>query len=244
MKCKSVNEKGRFEIKGHGENSITYQLFNVLDRKSLFLLLDSNTDWIEKPSIEKKEDIEEVHLFPSFGRRDGWGEPDAIILAHKVIVYVEVERDNLDCKHVLKEQFIAQIQRFADLGNEISKSHRMSLRDNKKFEGGPRTNERKRKFYGPQRLRSLYKKIKKKNREPFLLVISDSNGYSVDATHLKERMKRRAKALSDKELREGWNLNGISLGWISFKKIKKMQSIKCNDDGQTIVKTINKNLAK
>ena len=71
--------------------------------------------------------------------------------------------DNLNNK--LKDDFVAQIQRFADLGNEISKSHRMSLRDNKKFEGGPRTNERKRKFYGPQRLRSLYKKIKKKNKE-------------------------------------------------------------------------------
>lgn len=60
----------KFKIFGHGENSITYQLFTELDRKKLSRLLCRNTDWISGAPKIKEEDIEEVHLFPGFGKKE------------------------------------------------------------------------------------------------------------------------------------------------------------------------------
>ena len=128
----STKNRNDLEIIGHGENSITYQLFNLLDRHKLFLLLQRNTKWI-KPIKIKEEDIEEVHLFPGFGKGYGYGEPDVIILANDVVIYVEVEMDNLD--HTLKNDFVAQVQRFADLGMDIFESNRKKLVGGRNFEG-------------------------------------------------------------------------------------------------------------
>ena len=230
MKCKSVNVNKKFELIGHGENSITYQLFNVLDKHKLFRLL-KNTVWIEEPILDE-EDIEEVHLFPGFGKAHGYGEPDVIILAKSVIVYVEVEMDNLNNK--LKDDFVAQIQRFAELGVDIFESNRKQLvRD--KFEGRGRNGTR-RAFLGRRRLRSLFKKIKSKPKKPFLLVISDSREKDVNVENLKERMEKNAE--KNEKLKKQWDLNKLSLGWISFKKIKQMRGMK------PICTTIDYNLEK
>ena len=73
----------------HGENSITYTMFTHFDEHQLARLVE-NAEWIHRPKL-KRDEIEAVHLFPSFGRKYGYGEPDAIIIASELVLYVEVE---------------------------------------------------------------------------------------------------------------------------------------------------------
>ena len=213
-------ENDNFEIIGHGENSVTYQLFNELDKHKLSLLLNNNTNWINKIKI-KKEDIEEVHLFPSFGKRYGYGEPDVLILASKIVIYVEVELCDLERKK-LPDPFVKQMEKFKNLANDISKSDRKKLRLINKFEG-----ECGYKFLGQKKLRSLYSKIKKEDRTPCLLVISNSSND-----------KFNVKALNKKMEHKNLDLNGLNLGLISFRKIKRMKGM------SSTAKTINYNLEK
>lgn len=215
------NAKGNnLKIIGHGENSVTYQLFNEIGRYKLSLLLNKYTDWIKEFEI-KEGDIKEVHLFPSFGKRYGYGEPDVLILASKMVIYVEVEMCNLERKG-LPDPFVKQMKKFKDLAKDINKSERKILTLIKKFEG-----ESGYKFLGQRKLRSLYSKIKKEDRTPCLLVISDSSNDKIDVKNLNEKMK-------NKKL----DLNGLNLGWISFRKIKQMKGM------SSTVKTINYNLEK
>ena len=224
MKSKSdnVNKKAHnFEIRGHGENSVTYQLFNELDKHKLFRLLNIHTRWINTFKIEEA-DIEEVHLFPSFGKRYGYGEPDVIILASKMVIYVEVEMCNLEKKRELPKPFVKQINKFTKLARDIKKSKRKKLSFINKFAG-----ESGFTFLGQKKLRSLYMNIKKEERMPCLLVISDSSSYEIDVEGLNTKME-------DKKL----NLRGLNLGWISLKKIKRMRNI------PSTTKTIDDNLWK
>jgi hypothetical protein len=207
------------EIIGHGENSITYQLFNELGKHKLFLLLHNNTVWVHEFKMNE-EDIEEVHLFPNFGKKFGYGEPDALILAAEKVIYVEVEMCNLN-KGKLPEPFIKQMKKFKDLAKDIYKSDRKRL--TKKFEGASGY-----KFQGPKRLRSLYSKITKKPRDPHLLVISDSSDKDIDVEYL--------DCLNKKVKKEGLDLGGLNLGWISLRKIKRMKGL------SSTAKTINYNL--
>lgn len=217
MSAKNSND---LEIMGHGENSITYQLFNKIDRHKLFLLLHNNTNWSQEFEI-KEEDIEEVRLFPSFGKRYGYGEPDVLILASNMVIYVEVELCNLEkMKKKLPVSFAKQMKKFILLAKDIHNNKCKKL--TKKFKG-----ESGYEFFGQRKLRSLYSKIKKENREPCLLVISDSSNKDIDVGSLNEKMKS-----------EGIDLNGLNLGWISFRKIKKMK------DMSSATKTINYNLDK
>jgi hypothetical protein len=213
-------ENDNFEIIGHGENSVTYQLFNELDKHKLSLLLNNNTNWINKIKI-KKEDIEEVHLFPSFGKRYGYGEPDVLILASKIVIYVEVELCDLERKK-LPDPFVKQMEKFKNLANDISKSDRKKLRLINKFEG-----ECGYKFLGQKKLRSLYSKIKDDDRVPCLLVISNSSSREVKAVDLERKMKSK-----------GLDLNGLNLGWGSFRKIRNMKQL------SSTAKTIKYNLDK
>jgi len=213
-------ESDDLEIIGHGENSITYQLFNEMDRHKLFLLLQNNTDWIQEFKL-KEEDIEEVHLFPSFGKRYGYGEPDVLILASNMVIYVEVELCNLQ-KRGLPDPFVKQMEKFKDLAKDIYSSDRKRLRLIKKFEG-----ESGYKFLGQKKLRSLYKTIKEGNRIPCLLVISDSSNKDIDVGYLNKKMES-----------ENLNLDGLNLGWISLRKIKQMKGM------SPTAKTINYNLEK
>jgi len=209
------------EIIGHGENSITYQLFNELDKHKLFLLLHNNTAWLREFKMNE-EGIEEVHLFPNFGKKFGYGEPDALILTSDKVIYIEVEMCDLN-KGKLPEPFIKQMKKFKDLAKDIYKSERKRL--TKTFEG-----ESGYKFQGPKRLRSLYSKITKKPRDPLLLVISDSSDKDKDVEYL--------DCLYKKVKKEGFDLDGLNLGWISLRKIKRMKGLSYT------AKTINDNLEK
>ena len=225
MSTKSSNgdknvESNNLEIIGHGENSVTYQLFNEIGKHRLFFLLSKHTDWIHKFEI-KEEDIKEVHLFPSFGKRYGYGEPDVLILASNMVIYVEVELCDLD-KGELPDTFVKQMKKFKDLAKDINKSERKILRLIEKFEG-----ESGYKFLGQRKLRSLYSKIKKEDRTPCLLVIPNSSND-----------KFNVKALNKKMEHKNLDLNGLNLGLISFRKIKRMKGM------SSTAKTINYNLEK
>ena len=222
MKCKSVNVNKKFKLRGHGENSVTYQLFKELDKRQLYLLLNDHTEWINKFKI-KEADIEEVHLFPSFGKRYGYGEPDVLILASKMVIYVEVEMCNLE-KGKLPEPFVKQMKKFRELAIDIKTSKTRKLITKFIGESGSM-------FFGRKRLRSLYREIKREERKPCLLVISDSSNYEID-------VKKLNKNLSSKELNKKLDLGELNLGWISLKKIKRMRNI------PSTTKTIDDNLWK
>ena len=216
----STKKSDNLEIIGHGENSVTYQLFNELDRGKLFLLLNKYTKWIDDFKM-KEVDIKEVHLFPSFGKRYGYGEPDVLILTSNKVIYVEVELCNLD-KGGLPDPFVKQMKKFKSLAKDIQRSERKKLRLIKKFEGASGYG-----FLGQRKLRSLYSKIKEEDRTPCLLVISNSSKNEIDIENLSNKMKNKSL-----------DLDGLNLGWISFRKIKKMKGM------SSTVKTINYNLEK
>jgi hypothetical protein len=53
----------------HGENAITFAMFNYFNEKHLARMI-INAKWTHSPEI-KSSDIQSVHLFPSFGKRYG-----------------------------------------------------------------------------------------------------------------------------------------------------------------------------
>ena len=201
-------------LKGHGENSVTFQLFHELNQNKLRNLL-SYTGWVPKSPYSNGMKMEEVHLFPCFGKAKGYGEPDAIILTPKKVIYVEVELTALD-KRILPEPFIKQMRKFILLANDILGSSRRRIV--KKFSGH-------RDFRGQYKLRSLYAKIKKEKKEPCLLVISHSVRKDVDVGYLEEQLRK-----------QNVSVKNINLGWINYHKIKKMKGL------SKTVETINFNL--
>ena len=54
----------------HGENSITFSLFDEIDRHQLALMINNNVKWNKKIKINEN-DIESIHFFPNFGKRYG-----------------------------------------------------------------------------------------------------------------------------------------------------------------------------
>ena len=208
---------------GHGENSVTFKLFQSLDEHRLFLLLNENVTWEQgaRATIREK-DLKEVHLFPCFGKRTGYGEPDAIILAAGKMIVVEVELKNL-CAGKMPDAYVRQSKKFINLMKDISRSEVMRLSGKKPFSG-----ETGGRFYGPKRLRSLYRKLGKGSdvvQELYYLTISNSSSSENALTLIRE-------AIGEGEA------VGIKLGHISFAKIKGMKKM------SDTVKTINFNLSE
>ncbi|NQT23575.1 MAG: hypothetical protein HQ579_09105 [Candidatus Omnitrophica bacterium] len=206
--------KRDFKLFGHGENSVTFQLFSSMNKRQLRRFL-SNADWASfNPNI-KEAAIQEVHLFPCFGKAKGYGEPDIIILSSGRVIYVEVELAFLD-KGKLPKQFVKQMKKFTLLANDIcgSSKKRITKKFSEHYE-----------FRGQQKLRSLYAKIKKEKRKPYFLVISNSIMKNVNASYLQKKLTHA-----------GLIAKNFSLGWINFNKINKMKGL------SKVIKTINFNL--
>lgn len=182
----------------HGENSITYALFTKLKTTQLARMLSKHVNWTPSNVNVKinSTDICQVHLFPNFGKKCGYGEPDVIIITNTLVIYIEVE---LKLKI---ENFKKQIERFVELAQDLEESDRKKL--NKSFES-----KVGRSFRGPQRLRRLFKDIKSPPyKKSALLVISE--GKDIDINKLRDRLKIP---------------ENILFGWISYNKIKKMKGI-------------------
>jgi hypothetical protein len=87
------------QMKLYGENAFTFLFFNEIngDEEKLKKLLE-NLKQFDKPKSKfldtKKLDLSnepEIWLFPSFGKRSGFGEPDALLLVDQHVLWFEVE---------------------------------------------------------------------------------------------------------------------------------------------------------
>jgi len=90
------------QLKIYGENAFTFLFFNEIsgNKKKLKSLL-ANLKQFDKPKAtfletERKKKFNlnakpEIWLFPSFGKRSGFGEPDALLLIDKYALWFEVE---------------------------------------------------------------------------------------------------------------------------------------------------------
>lgn len=182
----------------HGENSITFSMFSNMDEHRLSRLF-SNALWNRPVKISPKQ-ILFVHLFPNFGKRYGYGEPDAIVITDDVVVYVEVELVNLS-KRKMPPAFLKQMAKFVALASDLNAANRKKLV--KKFQG-----ESGYSFYGRQALRRIFDQIQLKKRTAAFLIISDGDRLDFDAVASQSGFQNKA-----------------TLGWISFNKIKDMMGI-------------------
>jgi hypothetical protein len=183
----------------HGENGITYALFNDLtqnDKVSDFL---DYVHWTEKSDLKGLK-VESVHLFPSFGRgQQGIGEPDAMIITNKFIFYVEVETSEIQ---KLGSHFESQFRRFMVLGKSVKESNQKKVRtyfritDDKKVRGQYRT-------------RKIIKDLLEKDREPYYILICDGRH---------KRPKHFLESLQEK-------FSEKNIGFINFFRIKRLQFI-------------------
>lgn len=188
----------------HGENGITFALFGMIGKKQLSRLL-ANASWSDAGVIHsyriKPEQIQFVHLFPNFGKRWGYGEPDVIIITDKLVIYVELELSDLS-KHQWSSTYKEQIKKFILLGEDLKNSKMRLLV--KKFIG-PTSGFS---FEGKQALRRIFKQIQHKKRDSCILTISQ--GKSLDLNRLYEVINIPRT---------------VSMGWISYKKIMDMKNV-------------------
>jgi len=204
----------------HGENSITFSLFDEIDRHQLALMINNNIEWNKKYKINEN-DIEGIHFFPNFGKKYGYGEPDTIIITKDRAIYVEVELSDFSSNQQIPKPFVKQMNKFIMLANDIKKSSTKKLLEQFKGDDGY-------KFYGKRKLRSIYQQIKKRSREPIFLVISaGSQKININNDY---PLNKIIDCITNKKNR--------TIGWIGFDKIKKMKGL------SKTTKIINYNLNK
>lgn len=81
------------EVSIYGENGFTIEFFQKISfnekaRKHFFENIKFNR---QSKSLEDYGDLQNIYLFPNFGKRWGFGEPDAILITENAVLYIEVE---------------------------------------------------------------------------------------------------------------------------------------------------------
>lgn len=160
----------------HGENGITFSLFTELDDATKIYNFLDNVKWNNKPKIPLAGSIGQgdlqVHLFPSFGRRYGAGEPDAIIIYGEYIFFIEVETKSID---KLSKHFFKQLNNFNSIGEEIVSSVQ------KKIVRNPFFFNRKQRVYGQYRTRKILKELLNvPNAKDYYIVITNDRSLSAE----------------------------------------------------------------
>jgi len=199
----------------HGENGITFSLFTELDDTNKIRNFLTNVKWNVEPylpeAIEIGKDDFQVHLFPSFGRRYGAGEPDAIIIYGEFIFFIEVETKPIA---KLSKHFFKQLNNFYSTGKFISETNQ------KKVVGVPVSITEDQRVYGQYRTRKIFKELfKKSNPQVYYIVITndhvgDKKKSSLSLTSLNNRLYDNSfpAEFCDK------------LGWIGFSSINKLKA--------------------
>src|SRR5438105_4625121 len=101
----------------YGENSFTFLLFKALAVKNRFqeFLIPSLRPFGNQssfPNVQGNDDPD-IWLFPNFGRRYGFGEPDALVLWEKHSFWFEVETwVHLGTARSAVENALLQLARF------------------------------------------------------------------------------------------------------------------------------------
>lgn len=85
-------------LKLHGENGITYAFFCELAKNKMVIDFLKQIRWVgEDPNIAKiNEKCIQIHLFPSFGRGYGFGEPDVVLLTDKYYIFIEIKTNTFE----------------------------------------------------------------------------------------------------------------------------------------------------
>ncbi len=205
------------KLHGHGENSVTFSLFTECSRNWRILdRLIKDAKWSDAETSKsflrlKQSDYEksEIHLFPCFGKREGYGEPDVIILLPKKVIYIEVELARMDAG--LPDCFSRQMNKFIELSCDIKNSKISRIVSTFTGETGGR-------FRGPARLRRLFQKMKEETRDSYFLVIGDSQkrNCSIQDLHLERRLPQ-----------------DIRIGWMSLGRLMRMGNL---SDTKAIIK--------
>lgn len=193
----------------HGENGITFSLFAELDDSTKIQNFLDNIKWNVKPKLPLVKDFQ-VHLFPSFGRRYGAGEPDAIIIYADYIFFIEVETKSV-CK--LTPQFFKQLDNFNTIGEKAVSSVQ------KKIVGNPFFFNKKQRVYGKHRTRKIIKELLGvPNAKDYYIVITNDHvgeknttSYALDTLNTKIKSNLPSTKIYQK------------LGWIGFPSINRLK---------------------
>ena len=190
----------------HGENGITFSLFGTTDQKFILRLLQ-NCIWDDdamKKALGKEKTVT-VHLFPSFGRNAGYGEPDALLFVGEYLIFVELETSGLE-KSLGNKCFTGQMKRFSELGIQLMKTGIKKILKDKKFIG-----EDGRAFGGRKSTRRVFMQIKKTAWRVCLLSVLDE----------KEKLSENMLAVLREKIRIPAE---VSVGIISYNKICRMKN--------------------
>ena len=99
MSTRNIIQKIKNPLMLYGENAFTFRFFNSIhsNKPALRKFLD-NLKRFDNPKCRfltsRNPDLEkepEIWLFPSFGKRWGFGEPDALLLVDDFVLWFEVE---------------------------------------------------------------------------------------------------------------------------------------------------------
>lgn len=202
----------------HGENGITFSLFTELDDSTKIHNFLDNVKWNMKPKLPVVKDFQ-VHLFPSFGRRYGAGEPDVIIIYGEYIFFIEVETKSID---KLPKHFFKQLDNFNKIGEQIVSSVQ------KKIVGNPFFFNKNQRVYGQHRTKKVIKELLNvPNKKDYYIVITDdhigtkgSSSYSLDELNDRIDINLPKSLIKDK------------LGWIGYPSINRL---KANDKTKEVI---------
>jgi hypothetical protein len=146
----------------------------------------------------------EIHLSPCFGKRDGFGEPDALILGERAAVIVEVETTRVED---LPGSFFKQLGRFAELAESLDVHGKRRFRGYLQGRGGRRVR-------GKYRTRKLIDTALKRDLSFYYLVIGE--GRKRDGSTLRARITGH---------RHSKGVNPDSVGWLTFTSISRMRGL-------------------
>jgi len=200
----------------HGENGITFSLFAELDSATKIHNFLKNVKWNDKPKLPVATSIDQsdfqVHLFPSFGKRYGAGEPDAIIIYNNLIFFIEVETKSVD---KLSHHFFKQLNNFNSIGEYIISSSQ------KKVVGKPISITEKQRVYGQYRTRKVLNELLMiQNSKDYYIVITDDHvGTKETLSYSLDKLNNRIETiLPNSTIIE-------KLGWIGFPSINRLPGI-------------------
>lgn len=221
VKCANEESDGsgklmnvRRNLQLHGENGITFQLFSELskDARKLVYFLE-HVEWATKPELSEDSKFE-IHLFPSFGRKTGLGEPDVIIIFGNNVFYVELETTKIEN---LQKEFFKQFFNFIRIGETLKTSGKRKVRKYFDFGEGKRAR-------GLFRTRKLITDLLNRPHEAFYIVVSNDSPKCL--TRLLNRLGGERREIPRDRI-----------GWISYRSVKRFKNI-----SRETVDTINLNL--
>jgi hypothetical protein len=191
----------------YGENGITFTLFDELASRDKVKRLLWNISWGDKdiPHELDKDKIERIYLFPDFGKRYGPGEPDAIMITRRFLIFFELETEPFAKK---TDHLSKQLKRFFSIGRDLleSKAKRVSRKRGFLWPGYSDMTGASKSTRGLFRSRKIFKDLLGGRNPIYVVITADSIGNA-------------------KHFFSGFPNQTGQLGFISYGKIKRMKDL-------------------